>query len=152
MSESDFAPFHAGSNPVVLDGFEISTSDEAVQIRARQSFRPASRQLKTLQGLRGVLARIIDAYGLDAVAELLDFAPFQGEGQALTLGDLEVENRVDEVAIYGTLELQRDVRGHRFACILHNIVQAVEQHVRDLPLDPVTESAADIRTVKNPFA
>ena len=41
----------------------------------------------------------------------MNFAPFKNESDAVTLGDLKIENREDHIAIYGRLAVTRDRAG-----------------------------------------
>ena len=41
----------------------------------------------------------------------MTFSPFKNESDAVTLGDLKIENREDHIAIYGRLALTRDRAG-----------------------------------------
>ena len=41
----------------------------------------------------------------------MNFAPFKNESDAVTLGDLKIENREDQISIYGRLALTRDRAG-----------------------------------------
>ena len=38
---------------------------------------------------------------------IMNFAPFKNESDAVTLGDLKIENREDHISIYGRLAVTR---------------------------------------------
>ena len=57
-------------------------------------------------------------------------APFKNESEVLTLGDFSVENRLDRVSLFGSLDLTLDQEGQRKAktllALLQNVVTAME--------------------------
>lgn len=77
--------------------------------------------------------------------------PYQNETEALVIGDLNVENRIDRISVYGSVELTRDKAGLQQARMLKEVLDAVvaalerEKNLPDqVPVKP-TES------VRNPF-
>ncbi len=50
--------------------------------------------------------------------------PFQNESQSLNIGELTVENRVDQVELYGSLAITRDKAGLQRARELKAVVDA----------------------------
>jgi hypothetical protein len=79
--------------------------------------------------------------------------PFADEAAALEVGDLKIENRLDRVSLYGSLDLTRDKAGLRRARELHAVLAAVmaalEREGDALPEAVQTAQGED--TVKNPF-
>lgn len=81
--------------------------------------------------------------------------PFANEADALELGDLKIENRVDRVSLYGSLDLTRDRAGLDHAKKLKALLDAT---VKQLEADAVAGILPDAVTVvpaesvKNPFA
>lgn len=77
--------------------------------------------------------------------------PFQNETEAFTIGQMDIENRVDRVQFGGSLELTKDKAGLEKARQLKELVDKVVQalEAEDLP-DVVTIKEAG--TVANPFA
>ncbi len=77
--------------------------------------------------------------------------PFQDESTSLALDGLTIENRLDHVALYGSLQITRDQAGLAHAralqALLHDIVAALESEdlPARLPAPPVSRTA-------NPFA
>jgi hypothetical protein len=51
--------------------------------------------------------------------------PYTNEADALEIGDLTIENRLDQVLIYGELQLTKDKQGLQQAKELKAIVDAV---------------------------
>ena len=76
--------------------------------------------------------------------------PFQNESDALQLGDLTIENRVDRVSFYGSLDITRDKIGLENAQQLKSIIEMIvgELESSELP-DQIAIEPTD--TVNNPF-
>lgn len=77
--------------------------------------------------------------------------PYANESESLTLGGLTIENRTDQVALYGSIQLTRDKPGleqaRQLKTVLDAVVHALEadKHLPDsIPIKPA-------ETVKNPF-
>ncbi|AKM31743.1 hypothetical protein AB870_18975 [Pandoraea faecigallinarum] len=81
------------------------------------------------------------------------FSPFANDVDALTLGELNVENHRDHVAIFGNLTLRRDADGLRQAQALKTVLDAVVAALSgtDLPAHSEMPSGTTARSVKNPF-
>ncbi|QHE91884.1 hypothetical protein [Pandoraea fibrosis] len=81
------------------------------------------------------------------------FAPFANDADALALGELNVENHTDHVAIFGNLEIRRDAQGLRQAQALKEVLEAVVAALSgaDLPAQAETPGSTTARQVKNPF-
>ena len=77
--------------------------------------------------------------------------PFQNESETLQIGDLTIENRLDRVSLYGSLDITRDKEGLANARQLMGILGMVVMKLdgENLP-DLVT--IAPIDSVKNPFS
>lgn len=77
--------------------------------------------------------------------------PFQNESETLQIGQLTIENRLDRVSFYGSLDITRDKEGlanaRQLMGILGLVVAKLESE--DLP-DQVTVEPTD--SVKNPFS
>lgn len=77
--------------------------------------------------------------------------PYQNEEESLAIGDLTVENRLDRVSVYGSIELTKDKAGLQQAKalkdVLDTVVAALERE-KALP-DQVQLKPTD--KVKNPF-
>ena len=82
----------------------------------------------------------------------MDFAPFKNESDAVTLGDLKIENREDHIAMYGRLALTRDRAGLEAAKALKELFGKIvhePENGPDLPLK--VASAEPTEKVKNSF-
>jgi hypothetical protein len=77
--------------------------------------------------------------------------PFKNESDTLQIGDLTIENRLDRLSIYGSLDLTLDREGLNAARELKTLLdRAISEMERtDLP-DRIAVTAPE--TVKNPFA
>ena len=80
-----------------------------------------------------------------------NFRPFENEADCLQIGDLTIENRVDRVSIFGSLDLTLDKEGLKAAKELKGILDQTLSKMEKLDLpDKITLLAPE--TVKNPFA
>jgi hypothetical protein len=78
------------------------------------------------------------------------FAPYANEAQAMAIGNLTIENRLDRISLHGDLDLTRDQRGladaRQLLALLGAVVASLEsQHLPELLPPPVLGSAP------NPF-
>ena len=75
---------------------------------------------------------------------------FKNESDCLQIGSLTVENRVDRVSIFGSIDITRDKEGLAVARELKSVLDLTlaELESAELP-DKVTLKPA--KTVKNPF-
>ena len=83
---------------------------------------------------------------------MINFSPFKNESDAVTLGNLKVENREDRVAIYGSLAITRDRAGLAAAKALQSLLEAIIKELEaghDLPVRIAEAEPAE--KVKNPF-
>ena len=82
----------------------------------------------------------------------MKFAPFKNECDAVTVGDLKIENGEDHIAIYGRLALTRDRAGLEAAKALKELFAKIANELENGPDLPIKVAAAEPpKTVKNPF-
>jgi hypothetical protein len=65
-----------------------------------------------------------------------DMEPFKNETESITLGQLTIENRLDQVEMYGSLSITRDQVGLALALKLKSVLDATIDHLQqasDLP-------------------
>jgi hypothetical protein len=65
-----------------------------------------------------------------------DMKPFKNESESITIGQLTIENRLDQVEMYGSLSITRDQVGLASALKLKSVLDAAIdylQHASDLP-------------------
>jgi hypothetical protein len=77
--------------------------------------------------------------------------PYANEADALEIGDLTIENRLDQVSLYGEIQFTKDKQGLRQAKELKSIVDAVVKALeaeKHLP-EHITFKPTD--QVDNPF-
>lgn len=79
------------------------------------------------------------------------FMAYENEIDSLLIDNLTVENRLDRISIYGSLDLTKDRQGLEFAMKLKRIVDAsIDALKRDRNLPDRIEIKA-AQSVKNPF-
>jgi hypothetical protein len=85
------------------------------------------------------------------MAKKTEFKPFKNESDCLQIGDLTIENRIDRVSIFGSIDITLDKEGLAVAKELKAIIDSalVEMEKADLP-DKIAIRSAE--TVENPFA
>lgn len=77
--------------------------------------------------------------------------PFQNEEESIAIGDLTIENRLDRIELYGSIQITRDKAGLQRARELKQLLDATVkalQAEKDLP-DQVAAIPPD--KVRNPF-
>ncbi len=77
--------------------------------------------------------------------------PFANETDSMAIGDLTIENRIDQLELYGALSITRDKAGLARALQLQAVLAATVAHlqaVSDLP-EQITFRPTD--SVNNPF-
>jgi hypothetical protein len=77
--------------------------------------------------------------------------PFENESQALGIGDLTIENRLDQLEIYGSLSITRDQSGLALALQLKAVVDAAVMHLQQAPDLPEHLTLKPTDQVDNPF-
>lgn len=77
--------------------------------------------------------------------------PYANEAEALEIGDLTIENRLDQVSLYGEIQLTKDQQGLRHAKELKAIVDAVVQALEAQPHLPEHITFKPTDQVDNPF-
>jgi len=80
-----------------------------------------------------------------------NFRPFKNEADSVEIGDLTIENRVDRVSIFGSIDITKDKIGLSAALELKSILDEIlaELQSTDLP-EKIKIDAPE--TVPNPFA
>jgi hypothetical protein len=79
--------------------------------------------------------------------------PYQNEADAVEIGDLKIENRLDRVAVYGRIDLTRDKAGLENARALKQLLDGVVRTLEDDPALPEHIAPPKAPVMKrNPFA
>ena len=80
-----------------------------------------------------------------------NFRPFKNEADSVEIGDLTIENRVDKVSIFGSIDITKDKIGLSAALELKSILDEVLAELQSADLPEKIEIKAP-ETVPNPFA
>jgi len=84
------------------------------------------------------------------------FRPYENEADVVQVSDLNVENRLDRVSVFGSVDLTRDKAGLRLATALKAVLDAVivelqkEESANSLP-ETIPEPKT-VKLIKNPLA
>jgi hypothetical protein len=80
----------------------------------------------------------------------MNIDPFENESDALQIGNLNIENRLDRVSLYGSRDITRDKEGLAHAKQLMGLLEVMIEKLEKAELpDHVTIKPTDC--VKNPF-
>ena len=80
-----------------------------------------------------------------------NFSPYENEEDSLQIDELTIENRLDRISIYGSIDLTMDKEGKTKALTLKNIIDLAVAKLEETTL-PDKISIRETETVKNPFA
>ncbi|NVN90354.1 MAG: hypothetical protein HXX11_07080 [Desulfuromonadales bacterium] len=76
--------------------------------------------------------------------------PFKNESDCLQIDDLTIENRIDRVSLFGSIDITRDKNGLALARQLREILELTLHELEGVELpDRITLEAG--KSVKNPF-
>lgn len=78
------------------------------------------------------------------------FKPYANEADVLTVGQLQIENRLDRITISGDVDLTLDQAGLAQARALHHLLGQVVARLESQPL-PARLPEPVVKMVKNPF-
>ncbi len=79
------------------------------------------------------------------------FLAYANEIDSLTIGsDLTVENRLDRISIYGSVDITKDKEGLKYAYELKRVVDAAIEVLKNENL-PEHVTTVEAETVTNPF-
>jgi hypothetical protein len=77
--------------------------------------------------------------------------PFANETQSISLGDLTIENRLDQLEIYGSLSITRDQAGLALALQFKQLMDDTVAHLQQAQDLPTRLSTKPTDSVDNPF-
>lgn len=80
-----------------------------------------------------------------------EFKPFANEEDSIQIGDLTIENRIDRISMYGSIDLTLDKDGKEKALSLKKILDLAVAKFEATTL-PDKVVVKERETVKNPFA
>lgn len=78
------------------------------------------------------------------------FTPFANEADVLTIGHLQIENRLDRITLSGDVDLTLDQAGLAHAKALQQLLNDIVAQMEGQAI-PVQLPPAAVKTVKNPF-
>lgn len=79
-----------------------------------------------------------------------DFEPFQNESDCVQIGELTIENRVDRVSIFGSIDITLDKVGLAVARELKGIIDSTLAEMEKIDL-PDKIAIAPVEIIDNPF-
>jgi hypothetical protein len=79
------------------------------------------------------------------------FKPFQNESDVIQIGELNIENRVDRISIFGNIDITLDKEGLAIAKELKSIIDSTIAALQKVDL-PDKIAIDPIEMVHNPFA
>jgi hypothetical protein len=82
---------------------------------------------------------------------MLPIKPYANEAESLAIGDLTIENRIDQVELYGSIQLTRDKAGLEQARQLKQLLDAVVATLEEDKNLPEKISFKPTDKVDNPF-
>jgi len=80
-----------------------------------------------------------------------DMEPFKNETESITLGQLTIENRLDQVELYGSLSITRDQVGLALALQLKSVLDAAINHLQHASDLPAHVAFRPTDKIDNPF-
>lgn len=82
---------------------------------------------------------------------MIKIDPFMNEEASVSLSGLTIENRIDRVSLYGSIDLTRDRRGLERAREMKDLLTAVIAKLENEPSLPETIETKGIAAISNPF-
>jgi hypothetical protein len=80
-----------------------------------------------------------------------NFDPYENESDSLEIDGLTIENRVDKVSVYGSIDITRDKKGLTAAKELARLLDAVVRKLSSEELPDSIPPPEEPDTIKNPF-
>jgi len=77
--------------------------------------------------------------------------PFANESDSLQIDHLTIENRMDRVSIYGSIEITRDKKGLEDARMLSELFNSIVEKLSKEDLPDTIPPPENVDTVENPF-
>jgi hypothetical protein len=81
-----------------------------------------------------------------------ELQPFQNESETLQIGELTIENRIDQLELYGSLAITRDKAGLQQALRLKALLDDVVVHLQNEKDLPEQVSLLKTDDIVNPFS
>lgn len=80
------------------------------------------------------------------------FVPYANEADAIEVGNLAIENRLDRITLAGDVDLTRDKPGLARARLLHRLLGDVVAALEAEAALPDALPAPEVKMVDNPFS
>ena len=80
----------------------------------------------------------------------LAIQPFQNEEEVVTISELTIENRLDRVSIYGSIDITRDKQGLEYVLDLKRQIDAIAEQMKKEELTDKIETISP-KLVDNPL-
>ena len=75
---------------------------------------------------------------------------FQNESEVITISKITIENRIDRVSIYGSVDITRDKEGLEYVLDLKRQIDAIAEQMKNEELPDRVETVG-AREVENPL-
>ncbi len=82
--------------------------------------------------------------------EMAAFVPYADDAISVQVGGMTLENNLDQIALYGNIDLTRDQQGLAHAQQLKALLDAIVQQLSSEDL-PEQIASPNVETVDNPF-
>jgi len=106
---------------------------------------------KLLAELQAALAHHPAKPSKDAAPAKLKLEPFQNESDAVSIGALNIENRMDRVSVYGKLHISNAAAGYLAGAELSELVSGIVSALKADATLPDAIATVVIEMVENPF-
>lgn len=77
--------------------------------------------------------------------------PFQNEEEVVTISELTIENRLDRVSIYGSVDITRDKQGLEYVLDLKRQINAIAEYLKNEELPDRVEVVESTNELQNPL-
>jgi len=77
--------------------------------------------------------------------------PFQNEEESVVISELTIENRLDRVSIYGSVDITRDKQGQEYILDLKRQIDAIAEYLEKEELPDMVE-VVEAKEVPNPLS
>lgn len=83
--------------------------------------------------------------------KIICISPFENEAEVVTIGELTIENRLDTMSIYGTLDIPKDKEGLERILDLKRQVDTIAAYLKREALPNRISIKNTAKDVPNPF-
>ena len=83
--------------------------------------------------------------------KLLCIDPFANEEDVIHIGELDIENRLDRISLYGSIDITKDKEGLEYAFALKRQIDTIVEYLKKQALPEKINVENVAKAVKNPF-